>query len=172
MVATPMANVVVGRAELAAYREEPDLQSPSDERMVAAVVEAEAPIAAFVFSTSNEGAAWTFDPSLEAAEREQLGYHVVRGQLGFYRGLFRAGVSLCMGAAMGESERSAMRLGTQRLLEEREAPGSASSAALDTWLLRNFTFFTSASLDWVFAGTLVDKLPLCETRADRKRANA
>lgn len=73
---------------------------------------------------------------------------------------------------MGELERSALRLGTHRLREELDARNPSGPPELDLWLLRNFTFFTSASLDWVFAGTLADKLPLCETRAQRMRDRA
>ncbi len=171
-VAAPGGEVVVGARDLEALQADPDAPSELDAVLIEAVADSEVPLTAFVFAGQRGDGCWRLDPTLSPEASRRLGYHLARSQLTLYRALVAAGISLCFGVAMGMAEAAALKTGTARLIEELEGGAAVGGATVEAnlWVLRHLTFFTSASLDRVLAGTLAEKLLLCEGRAQRVRA--
>ena len=113
-------------------------------------------------ASGGEGS-WDFDSLLDDETSGELGYHLVRTQLGTYRRLLAAGVLLNVHCDFSTRIAHPMQRGAERLVAELEAnPGVV--AAVDRWILQHLTFFFSLSAEKVLSTILPDKLPMFEQR--------
>lgn len=128
----------------------------------------------FVFETSDPSGAprWTIDPAVADDQLAAIGERVIDRQRALYRAMARAGVRMTIGAAMGLRELEAFRSGTAKVLSHIVSQIESSDTeeplvALDRWLLRHYTFFTSMSVERLVSTFIPERLPAMTSRAAR-----
>jgi hypothetical protein len=172
LVATPGARSTVrlGRDRLNGLRAvmEP---SPLDLEIIARAKDAKAQLMIFRGQDDLGNASWGFDDSLDENATMELGRLLVESQLYAYRRLASVGVLCIVHTDLGFREVNALREGTRVLLEEIENaeatddPTAQALAQLDTWALKNFSYFFSVTMARLVSETLPNLMPMIEQRA-------
>ena len=180
VVVTPLVEIRVSHARLAASRRDGQTGIPLDQEVLdAARRRSGEDQIVVVRGKGSDGGSWAFEGGLTEKEQEELGYQLVHDQLPTYRRLVAAGVFALMHVDWGVAECRAYTEATKRLLvelEESSIPefsGQNAERALvdrvDRWILKHLTFFFGEPLEAVFERVLSTQLPKLESRVPHLR---
>lgn len=123
------------------------------------------------FRAANEAGdrLWSFDPKLNGAQAEELGYLLTKSLLPVHRRMMANGVALLAHTECGTRECYAMRYGVRRLLTEIEEEPHTNAALtdVDRWILRNMLFHFALGLEHVTTSLLPNQVQMLERRWTR-----
>lgn len=99
----------------------------------------------------DEERSWGFDPSLDDAQTDALGYRLMLGQLAFYRQVLRLGVFALVATDLDARAFDALLRGSMRLGRELGARAKRGdtdpSLVADRWILEHVSLWTTRPFD-------------------------
>ena len=180
LLIVPQGHLRVGRERLQARG--PVEPSELDRQIQAAAAPSEGGrprVSVFCGRALDDSGSWGFAEDLEPAELDELGIRLLESQILTMRCLFLAGVGMHVHIDFGRREQVSLRLANGELLKklvrkrQRTTGLDHELADLDAWLLREFVFNFSVSVERLLDSTFGDNAHAVRSRirkADERRA--
>jgi len=169
LVVTPAEKIRVGRGRLGLEELAANEPSPVDGEIIRRVATWPRPIDVVLLRSwgGDENRSWGFDPQLDDAQTDALGYRLMQGQLAFFRQVIGLGVFALVATDLTVREfdallRASTRLGRELGVRAKQGVGDATLET-DRWILDHFSLWTTRPFDeFVLQGlpalfNLVDK---------------
>ena len=139
--------------------------SPMDAAICSAVRSHASEARALLFQACHDDGSWGFSSELDGEELDQAAYAVIRGMLGVYREVVRAGWVTVFSSDFDPVTQMALRRGTEMRLEELDSVIHPE----EIWVYRHLAFFTTLGLERVLSSVLPGKMRMLMARNERRR---